>query len=395
MGNNTIEPQADQSQRNTLAPWTYLSTEFHEMESELFKSHWMLAGHISALQNSGDYITFDAVGERALVVVDEQGDVRAFHNVCRHRGARLLTQSGNCKNRISCPFHGWSYRLDGALGGVPLPDTFDSLDKSSYGLRPLPVEIWFGFVFISFTPQPCSVATQLQSVACEVAPYKIEEMQPLAPAYEQTRPYNWKVIHDIDNEGYHVPVGHPSLQQLYGQSYSDRIEHGLPISDAVINEKPATLWSVRHYQTLLPQFDHLPAHRQKSWWYIGLFPNAVIGLYPEMVEYYMTIPLSVNETRYRGQQFGLSDSRRETAASRYLSTRINGITEEEDESFVRDMQEGMRSSVFPEPTLSSVEAGVQYFHQKIQSQLPVARLCSEPAPGTLRQVNAQMKSARL
>ena len=185
------------------------------------------------------------------------------------------------------------------------------------------------------------------------------------------------------------------MQQLYGQSYSDRIEHGLPISDAVINEKPATLWSVRHYQTLLPQFDHLPAHRQKSWWYIGLFPNAVIALYPEMVEYYMTIPLSVNETRYRGQQFGLSDSRRETAASRYLSTRINGITEEEDESFVRDMQEGMRSSVFPEPTLSSVEAGVQYFHQKIQSQLPVARLCSEPAPGTLRQVNAQMKSARL
>ena len=116
--------------------------------------------------------------------------------------------------------------------------------------------------------------------------------------------------------------------------------------------------------------------------------------YPEMVEYYMTIPVSVNETRYRGQQFGLADSRRETAAARYLSTRINGITEQEDESFVRDMQEGMRSSAFPEPLLSSTEAGVLYFHQKIQSQLPVARLCTEPPAGTLRQVNAQLKSAQ-
>ena len=393
MRRDTIEIPTDQSQRNTLAPWTYLSTEFHEIETELFKNHWMLAGHISALRRSGNYITFDAAGERAFVIVDKQGSVRAFHNVCRHRGARLLTDAGTCKNRISCPFHGWSYDFDGALNGVPLPDTFDALDKQDHGLVPLPVEVWHGFVFVSFIGQSASVAEQLQSISSEVAPYRIEEMEPLAPAYEQTRPYNWKVIHDIDNEGYHVPVGHPSLQQLYGQSYSDRIEHGLPISDATINEKPARLWSVRNYQALLPHFDHLPAHRQKSWWYVGIFPNAVIALYPEMVEYYMTIPVSVNKTRYIGQQFGLADARRETAASRYLSARINGITEAEDESFVNDMQEGMRSSVFPEPVLSSTEAGVQYFHKKIQQQLPVARLCNEPAAGTLRTVNRKMKES--
>lgn len=390
MSNDTINPTPRQGQRNTLAPWTYLSPEFFDLETSLFKNHWMLAGHISSLRNSGDYVTFDAVGERAFVVVDQQGSLRGFHNVCRHRGARLLTNSGNCKNRISCPFHGWSYALDGALGAVPLPDTFDSFDKQAHSLKPLPVEVWQGFVFVSFVAQEVSVAEKLQSIDAEASVYNIAQMEPLAPAYDQRRPYNWKVIHDIDNEGYHVPVGHPSLQQLYGQSYNDRIEQGLPVSDAVINEKPARLWSVRHYQSLLPHFDHLPAHRQKSWWYVGLFPNAVIAFYPEMVEYYMTVPVSVSETRYRGQQFGLPDNRRETSAARYLSMRINSITEAEDESFVNDMQEGMRSSVFPEPVLSSIEAGVQFFHQNIQAQLPVARQCEEPPAGTVRQMNARL-----
>ena len=72
------------------------------------------------------------------------------------------------------------------------------------------------------------------------------------------------MIHDIDNEGYHVPIGHPSLQQLYGQNYQDRIEHGISVSYGYINEKPGKLWSVRNYQKILPEFEHLPAGNQKT-----------------------------------------------------------------------------------------------------------------------------------
>ncbi|MEM7377851.1 MAG: RHO alpha subunit C-terminal catalytic domain-containing protein, partial [Pseudomonadota bacterium] len=110
------------------------------------------------------------------------------------------------------------------------------------------------------------------------------------------------------------------------------------------------------------------------------------------VEYYMTVPVSVNETRYRGQQFGLADDRRETRAARYLSSRINSTTEEEDESFVDDMQQGMRSSVFPEPVLSSIEAGVKHFHQRIQSTFPVATLWHQPVAGTVEAVNRDMQA---
>ena len=146
--------------------------------------------------------------------------------MCRHRGAKLLDDSGNCRHRISCPFHGWSYGFDGALVNVPLPETFNNLVKKDHGLKPLPVEVWHGFVFISFSQQSKSVAERLHTVNDEVEPYKIADMQPLMQPYEDVRPYNWKVIHDIDNEGYHVPIGHPSLQQLYGLSYEDRIEEG-------------------------------------------------------------------------------------------------------------------------------------------------------------------------
>ena len=392
MTDHTIHVE-NTARRDTLAPWTYLSDEFHELERDLFKRNWMLAGHVSALRNIGDYITFDAVGERALVVVDEDGEIRGFHNVCRHRGAKLLDGSGQCKNRINCPFHGWSYALDGALKGVPLPETFEAFNREQYGLKALALEVWEGLIFIHFSEPQESVAEHFKTIVDEVSPYKIADMEPLQPRYDDVRPYNWKVIHDIDNEGYHVPIGHPSLQQLYGQSYSDRIEHGLPISDAVINDKPGKLWSVRNYQSILPNYDHLPAHRQRSWWYVGLFPNAVIALYPDMVEYYMTIPVSVNETRYIGQQFGLADSRRETTAARYLNTRINSITEDEDESFVSDMQEGMQSSVFPEPLLSSTEVGVAYFHQCIQAAFPVAALAAEPVTGTVREVNEQLQAS--
>ena len=376
-----------QSKRETLAPWTYLSSEFFELEADVFKSNWMLAGHVCELQQPGDYLTFNAVGERAIVVVDEEKQIRGFHNVCRHRGATLLSESGQCKHRITCPFHGWSYALDGSLQGLPLPDTFKDLNKAEYGLKPVCIEIWHGLVFINFSGDADPLAEQFQSIDSEIAPYRIAQMQPLANRWEKLKPYNWKVIHDIDNEGYHVPVGHPSLQQLYGRDYKDEMLNGIPVSTGNMSDKPAKLWSVRNYQKLLPRFDHLPEHRQKSWWYVGIFPNAVLALYPDSIEYYMTIPVSVNQTRYLGRTFGLPDARPEVAACRYLNSRINGITEQEDESFVSDLQDGMRSSVFPEPTLSSVEQGVLQFHQKIQQTFPVARLRREPDAGKMRQVN--------
>ena len=376
-----------------LPLWTYQSDQFLELEKEhLFKRNWMLAGHISDLPKPGSAVTFDGFGERAIIVKGLDNKIRAFHNVCRHRGARLLTEGGHCPHYLSCPFHGWTYDLTGDLIAVPSKDSFDSLSLEENGLVPIAVEVWMGFIFIRIAVEGLSLSETLKPVADRIAPYRIEEMQEIpGSAYSELRPYNWKIIHDIDNEGYHVPVGHPSLQELYGKSYRDWNIAGIPVSSATLNDRPGKNWSVKHYQKLLPDYPHLPEANQRLWFYIGIFPNTVIGLYPDSVEYYMTIPNTINATIYSGRSFHLPDRRRRANVAQYLNRRINTLTSEEDEKFVLWMQEGMTSSAFPKQQLSSKEQGVRDFHHQIQHRIPVATL--EECPATdIHAVNEQMLS---
>jgi phenylpropionate dioxygenase-like ring-hydroxylating dioxygenase large terminal subunit/AcrR family transcriptional regulator len=377
-----------------LAPWTYYNTDFFKLEqNHLFKAHWLLAGHISDIPHPQNYLTFDAVGERALIIRNQDGRIRAFHNVCRHRGAKLLdSERGTCGRTLSCPFHGWTYCLNGELLSVPAAQTFENLDLGQNGLVPLDLEIWMGFIFIRFGGTGDSVADSLGPIKDLVAPYQLEKIQPIAGSrYRETRPYNWKVIHDIDNEGYHVPTGHPALQQLYGKTYEDLEIGGVLVARAQINDNPARLWSVRQYQKFLPQFDHLPEQNQRAWLYFNIFPSMVIGLYPESIEFYMTLPNTVDSSWYLGASYALPDDRREVRLARYLSARINKLTEKEDASFMRWMQLGMNSSAFPNPKLSSREENVRRFHKRIQSELPVARLANEPKSGDTQDINHRMR----
>ncbi|MBT7671893.1 MAG: Rieske 2Fe-2S domain-containing protein [Proteobacteria bacterium] len=383
------------AQSDLLAPWTYYSTEFLELEqNHLFKTHWLLAGHISDIPHPQNYLTFDAVGERALIIRNQDGKIRAFHNVCRHRGAKLVdSERGTCGRTLSCPFHGWTYCLDGELLSVPAAQTFENLDISQNGLVPLDLEIWMGFLFIRFGGTGDSVADSLEPIKELVTPYQLEKIEPIAGSrYQETRPYNWKIIHDIDNEGYHVPTGHPALQQLYGKTYEDSEMGGVLVAQGQINDNPGRIWSVRQYQKLLPQFDHLPEHNQRAWLYFNIFPSMVIGLYPESIEFYMTLPNTVDSTWYLGASYGVPDDRREVKVARYLSARINKLTEKEDASFMRWMQLGMNSSAFPKPKLSSKEENVRRFHKRIQSELPVAQLANEPKSGDVQNINHRMQT---
>ena len=386
-----IGTQTDQS--DLLSPWTYHNEEFFQLEKNLiFKKNWLLVGHLSDVPNIGDYLTFDAVGERALIIRSDKNEINAFHNVCRHRGAKVVeNEQGNCPRALVCPFHGWSYHLDGTVRHIPRQETFSGIDKKDNGLVKLPIEIWQGFIFINFTPGCQSLADRLAGVVDKFAPYQLESLEPLpGTKYCQQRPYNWKIIHDIDNEGYHVPIGHPSLQQLYGQNYSDTIQGDIPISYGYINDKPGKLWSVRHYQKILPRFDHLPDENQRLWLYVGIFPSMVIGFYPDMVEFYMSLPKTTSSSEYIGGAYALPDNRREVKLSRYLTQRINESTEQEDESFVQWIQQGIHSSVFPELQLSSLEHGVRHLHQQIQQRIPVAKLMNQPETGLVSELNESM-----
>ncbi len=377
-----------------LAKWCYRDEALFDLEcDQLFRSNWMLVAHISDIPDNRDFLTFEVAGESAIVIRGHDHKLRAFHNVCRHRGSRLLdADSGQCAPTLSCRFHGWTYQLDGELIGVPAQSTFPNLDKTTKNLVPVDLEIWMGFIFIRFVPGGVSLAETMKPVEDRLRPYRLPEMLPLKNSHcPDVLLCNWKIVHDIDNEGYHVPVGHPQLQELYGKHYSDHLIEGHCVSTARLNDKPGKSWSVRNYQQLLPQFDHLPEENQRLWFYIGIFPNMVLGLYPDSIEYYMTIPVSTQKTILKGASYALPDSRRGMDAVRYLNRRINRITGDEDESFVMRMHEGMKSSAFPEPELSSLESGVREFHHRIQAVLPVTRLKQSPGTDKMVEVNNAMQ----
>ena len=208
--------------RTGLPAWSYFSPEMLELEKDtLFRSHWQVIAHANDIPKPGDFVTCEIVGDRALIVRDAKGAINAFHNLCRHRGSRVLGEErGNCRNSIVCPFHGWVYNLDGTLRKPAQPQSLPDLDPVEWGLKPLECEVWNGFIFVRFQPGPQpSVAEMMGRFDRELAQYNLADLVPDEKGLWSTEvAVNWKCIRDVDNEGYHVPMAHPGLDDLFGSN---------------------------------------------------------------------------------------------------------------------------------------------------------------------------------
>jgi len=349
--------------RRGLPAWSYHSPALLELEKEnLFRTHWQIAGHVADLPEPGDYLAFDAVGERALIVRGADGEVRAFHNICRHRGGRIVADDkGTCRNALICPFHGWVYNLDGTLRGAARPRSFPEMDKDEFGLIPLEAEIWKGLIFIRFRPGPQpSVAELLAPFEDEIAHYGIEDMVPADDGWSHVSPVNWKSVRDVDNEGYHVAMAHPALQDLYGSTYYDEpFVAGVSRSFATYNPHAGRRLSVRAYVNIAPAATHLPERLRKAWIYYGFFPNAVISVTPEGAQFYQEFPLSTGSSLLRGRAYRYRGESREQRLARYLAARIDRETLEEDVRLTIWSNESMLSKSFQGFYLSDLEYGVR------------------------------------
>ena len=381
--------------RGGLPPWTYHNEELTELEKDvLFRRHWQLACHVSDVAEPGEWVAFDMAGERALVVRGTDGRIRAFHNLCRHRGSRVVAGSrGRCDRMITCPFHGWRYNLDGTLRGPAFPDSLPQLDRIEHGLKPVEMDVWMGFVFIRFLPgeQP-AVSRMLARHDAEAAPYATDAMVPADDEFwTQEIAVNWKAVRDVDNEGYHVPVAHPALQDLYGANYYDEpLVDGTTRSFGEITGRPGRLWSVRHYKSILPERAGLPPTHRRAWLYIGLFPNTVIAFYPDSALFYQEHPLGVRRTVQRGATYRYRKESRELRLARYLSGRIDRVTGREDSQLVEWTWEAMASSAFDGIVLSDREYLVRSYHDALRATIPVTTLEHAPPAGTLSETNDRM-----
>ena len=374
--------------RSGLPGWAYFSQELFELECEtLFKTHWQFVCHVNEAADIGAYVTFDVAGERALVIRGHDGILRAFHNLCRHRGSRIVPDArGVCNKAMVCPYHGWAYNLDGGLRGIANRDTFPPMQADKWGLKPLEMEIWNGLVFIRFQagPQP-AVAEILARFDDEIAPYDLANMVPTdSNSMDDLLPVNWKSVRDVDNEGYHVRQAHPGLHQLYGNGYFDEpYANGTSRSVGTFNEAYGHRWSVRKYREILPEADNLPREQQRQWIYFGMFPNFVLGLYPDSVIYYQEVPQSAEQTVQRGMCYRRRDESRKMKAARYLSGRIDRDTADEDQMLMVWSCEATKSSAYDGVIFSDLEYGVKTYHDHLRQLVPVMAQPVPPEPGQM------------
>ena len=259
----------------TLPAWTYRTPEFYEAERrEIFRKQWVLAGHVCDLQNSGDYVSLSVAGEPIVVIRGGDGQLRAFSNVCRHRGSRVADGSGNCGKALRCPYHGWTYGLDGKLLGVPEKSGFPGFDKDANGLWPLSLGVSAGFVFVNFDPDAAPLGQMLGPFEEWLAPYRTERLV----RYESgtaVLPINWK--NSIDNylEGYHIPVGHPGLLRLldYKQYVVEPSDANVSIARSPLRDKASKNRQERLYQRLVRPMPGLRAPENAQWNFIYAFPG--------------------------------------------------------------------------------------------------------------------------
>ncbi|HEY3637959.1 MAG TPA: aromatic ring-hydroxylating dioxygenase subunit alpha [Rhizomicrobium sp.] len=362
----------------SLPAWLYTDAGFFDSERiHLFARAPHLICHLNDIPNAGDYQTLDILGEKFFSVRGADGVVRSFHNVCRHRASRIAEgESGNCGHRLVCPYHAWSYTLDGSLKSVPPWQGFETLDRTKYGLVPLEQEIWRGFIFVRAAKGGPSIAEMMAPYENEIAIHDFENLIPQGRVTLRPRAVNWKNVADNYGDGLHIPVSHPGLTRLFAGSYRLEAEDWVDKMEGRITERPSENRTERLYQSLLPIFEHLPEERRRVWSYYRLWPNVAFDVYPDQVDFMQFVPVSPSTTLIREIGYVRADSRREVKLARHLNWRINRQVNSEDTALIAGVQAGMSSSSYVSGPLSKAEVCLAAFARRLRAALPEAKFDS-------------------
>ena len=382
-----VRPLSDQDPDEgwSLPAWIYSDPDYFEVElKRVIRPSWQVVCHLSDIPQPGDWHGLDYAGESVVVMRGSDSEVRAFHNVCRHRGARILDGVRGCAKRIVCPYHAWTYANDGRLIGAPLKETYDPGALDGIRLAQVEHEVWQGFIFARLEGGGPSVSEMMAPYAHEVAPYRFEQLEALGRVTLRPRQVNWKNIADNYSDGLHIAVAHPGLKRLMGEGYGVESAEWVDKMWGPLVDRPSSNPSERAYCHYLPRVAHLPEERQRLWTYFKLWPNVAFDIYPDQVDFMQFLPVSPTETLIREISYAIPDDRREMKAARYLNWRINRLVNAEDTELVGRVQQGMASSSFSVGPLSRDEVALRNFCRRVRTLIPEARLHDAPPMGWSR-----------
>jgi Rieske 2Fe-2S family protein len=301
----------------TLAQKYFVSPEiFAEEQEKIFSTQWMLVGHQSQIAGAGDYIVQQVIGESLIVIRDKSGEIRAFYNVCRHRGTRLKEDVCGHASAIQCPYHAWTYGLDGKLIGAPHMDDVPGFDKAEYSLHLVNLALWEGFIFVNLVDTR-NASTRLRNPTARQAErggyIPLEQwFAPLAGKFshwnmsilrsakriEYDVRANWKLMFENYSECYHCPGVHPMLSKVspYDSAENDLCE-GPFLGGFMSIIKGAGLTMSGKACALPIDHEHEQEHEDKTRvFYYSIFPNMLLSLHPEYVMVHQLWPQSPERT---------------------------------------------------------------------------------------------------
>ena len=339
------------------APW-YLDARIEAAErDQVFGRNWIAVGRLDQVTTAGQFFTVEIAGEPLVVVRGADGELRGFYNVCRHHAAAVANVPSGTVQHLRCPYHGWTYGLDGALKGAPEFAGVCNFDRAANGLVPVRVGVWEQFVFVSLDKAAPELKTWLGDLLKRVAPLGIGKLQ-FFERKTYTLACNWKVY--VDNYldgGYHVPHLHKGLNSVldykeYTIENSER--YSLQSSPMVNSEEHAEFAATR------------TGDRAYYYW---LYPNFMINIYSGVMDTNLVLPLGVDRCLVQFD-FYFADVSDKTRESNAESVAVSDRIQDEDVDICESVQRGLRSRAYGAGRLSvRREAGEHLFHRLLAGDL--------------------------
>jgi Rieske 2Fe-2S family protein len=283
--------------KTTLPARYYTDAALFAREQERFYADmWVAVTREQDVAAPGDYVMREVAGESVIVTRDEKGGLRAFYNVCRHRGTRLCSDAqGKFAGRIQCPYHAWTYGLDGQLVAAPHMDGTPDFRLQDIQLSRVGVEAWGGFVFVTLNPSPAPLADQIGGLGEK---FRAWDMGGLRRAYRVTYDVkaNWKLVIQNYSECLHCPIIHPALQKLSHYMTGDNDPPTPTWLGGRMELRPDIGTMSRDGKLRRAALPGLDAEQQRHVYYYAVLPNLLLSLHPDYVMSHILWPQSCNRT---------------------------------------------------------------------------------------------------
>jgi Rieske 2Fe-2S family protein len=279
----------------SLSQHYFISPEiFAQEQKKIFSEQWVLIGHQSQIAQAGDYLTAEVAGESLIIVRDKRGAIHGFYNVCRHRGSRLIENTNGQSAAIQCPYHAWTYALDGRLIGAPHMDEVPGFDKADYSLHAVNLALWEGFIFVNLGDSSAPAAEWFKPLAGKFARWNLSALRS-AKRIEYDVRANWKLIFENYSECYHCGGVHPELSKIspYDSAENDLAEGPFLGGFMRIAKGKSLTMSGNACALAMEQF------REEDFrlvFYYSIFPNMLLSLHPDYVMVHQLLPQSPERT---------------------------------------------------------------------------------------------------